>query len=146
MSVELTGVDSAPSARERVSDYAARSLIVVDRRDALSPELRAGRAAESGDRYEIDPLEEPDDEPADWHLDDPVRLPEDIGPTREQLDAEFEFNAKENEKLLRETTAAIVNAIAILDNDLFATRVAGARSTLEAALDELADFMPEGGQ
>jgi hypothetical protein len=38
-----------------------------------------------------DHLLDPDDGPADWHADDPPRLPDDEGPTREKYDAEADF-------------------------------------------------------
>jgi hypothetical protein len=66
-------------------------------------------SAESGDRYDdASDLEEPDAElDGDWHLNDPVRLPDDIGPTRESIDAEYIAQYEEMKGLLKLATAEI---------------------------------------
>jgi hypothetical protein len=54
--------------------------------------------------------------------------------------------AKRQDRLLRDTTRMIQLALATLENDIYATRVASASQYLEDALTELDEYKMEGGE
>lgn len=72
-----------------------------------------------------------------------------VAPLRKATEAppnwyETKVRARDQEKLLRQTTRAIQMALATIENDLYATRVANASQYLEDALTELTDYQWEG--
>jgi hypothetical protein len=107
--------------------------------NSLNREQRA--IAEAADHVALandhDHLLDPDDGPADWHVDEKPKLPDDEGPTREKYDAEAELDVAESKRLLQFAMKAMVNAIETLRNEMYDRRVSATIADLSNALAEI---------